>query len=240
MSSFLKWLKPFYEAGAIQFLAASGTLLAVCVALWPHFNRWRTRARLLIEIPRGYVAEKIFPQSVGNPLRDEGSVYAKVAKLRIRNIGKTAAVGVRVTATDFYFSESGQCSLESISESLLPSVDSRGEQLPVGLTMHFSVCGCSVYGEAVSGFRVGGAPSGCGGSTGSGPARVTFSNHKPTLRAGLHLVRLVVSADAVIPTTHFIAIDVADEVRLRFATAQERRNIRSADRGRDAVEVSRG
>ena len=240
MNSFLKWLKPFYEAGAVQLLAASGTLLAVCVALWPHFTRWKTRARLSVEIPKGYVAEKILPQSIGNALRDEESLYAKVAKLRIRNIGKTAAVGVRVTATDFYFSDSGQCSLEAITESLLPSADARIEELPAGLTMRFSVCGCSVHGEAVSGFRVGGAPGSSGVCIGSGPARVTFSSDKPPLRHGLHFVRIVVSADAVTPTTHFLAMEVGDEVRLRFATAQERRAIRKADCDRAAVEISKG
>ena len=186
------------------------------------------------------MAEKILPQFIGTVPHDKESFHAKVAKLRIRNIGKTAAVGVRVTATDFYFSDSGQCSLEAIAESLLPSADARIEQLPAGLTMCFSVCGCSVHGEAVSGFRVGGAPSGFGGSMGSGPAKVTFSNEKPTLRSGLHFVRLVVSADAVTPTTHFLAMEVGDEVRLRFATAQERRGIRKADRDRAAVEISKG
>jgi len=240
MTAFLKWLKPFYEAGLIQLLAASGTLLAVGVALWPHFNRWRTRARLSVEIPRGYVAEKLLPQSVGNFSHDTESVYARVAKLRIRNIGKTAAVGIRVIATDFYFSELGKCSLESNTETSLPPLDGRVEQLPAGLTMCFSVCGCSVHGNAISGYRVGGAPGSSAVTIAFGQTLVKFTGDKPTLRIGLHFVRLVVSADAVVPSTHFLAIDIGDEVRLRFATAEERRTIRSADRERDAVEVSRG
>jgi|LakMenEpi03Aug12_release.lakeMendotaPanAssembly.Ray.scaffolds.fasta_scaffold161915_2 hypothetical protein len=240
MTTFLKWLKPFYEAGFIQLLAASGTLLAVCVALWPHFNRWRTRARMSVEIPKGYVAEKLLPQSVGNFSHDTESVYASVAKLRVRNVGKTAAVGVRVIATDFYFSEPDKCSLESNTETSLPPIDARVDQLPAGLTMCFSVCGCSVHGNAISGYRVGGAPGSSAVTFGAGQTSVKFTGDKPTLRIGLHFVRLVVSADAVIPTTHFLAIDVGDEVRLRFASARERRTIRNADRERDAVEVSRG
>lgn len=239
MTSFLKWLKPFYEAGFIQLLAASGTLLAVCVALWPHFNRWRLRPRLCIEIPRGYVAETILPQIVGNVLPENVQAHAKVAKIRVRNVGKTAAVGVRLTATDFYFFDSGRCSLEAIPESSLPPVDSRTEQLPAGLTMLFSVCGCSIHGDAVSGFRVGGAPAGNGGSIGSGPVRMTFSNGKPTLRPGLHFVRVVASAEATTPTTHFLALEIGDDVQLRLATARERRAIRKADSARTAVEISR-
>lgn len=239
MTSFLQWLKPFYDAGCIQLLAASGTLLAVCVALWPHFNRWRTRARLSVEIPRGYVAERILPQSVGHFSHDTESVYARVAKLRIRNIGKTAAVGVRVIATDFYFFEPGKCALESNTETSLPPLDARVEQIPAGLTMCFSVCGCSFHGDATSGYRVGRVPQ-TTVTIGGGQTFVKVSGDKPTLRIGLHFVRVVVSADAAIPTTHFLAIDVEDEVRLRFASAQERKSIRIADRERDAVEVSRG
>ena len=30
--------------------------------VWPHFNRWKTRARMFVEIPKGYVAEKLLPK----------------------------------------------------------------------------------------------------------------------------------------------------------------------------------
>lgn len=239
MNSFLQWLKPFYEAGVIQLLAASGTLLAVVVALWPHFVRWRKRARLCVEIPNGYFGETILPQVFGNALPTT-KVYAKVAKLRLRNIGKTAAVGVRLTATDFYVADAAGCSLESIPESPLPATDSRIEQLPAGLTMQFSVCGCSVQGEALSGFCVGGAPAGFGASIGSKPANVIFSNDKPALRHGLHFVRVVAFAEGIAPSTHFLALEIAADVRLRLATARERRAIRKADSARTAVERSKG
>ena len=235
MTSFLKWLKPFYEAGFIQLLAASGTLLAVGVALWPHFNRWRTRARLCVEIPKGYTGETIVPQIVGNVPAAIARMHAKVAKLRVRNIGKTAAVGVRLSVTDFYFIEAGKCTLEAMPESQLQPVGSHIEQLPVGLTMLFSVCGCSVHGDAKSGFRVGGAPASFSGGMGT-EVKVAFSGDKPPLRPGLHIIRLVVSAESVSPTTHILGLEIGDDVRLRLATKSERRIVRAADRERTAVE----
>ena len=161
--------------------------------VWPHFNRWKTRARMSVEIPKGYVAEKLLPQSVGNFSHDTESVYASVAKLRVRNVGKTAAVGVRVIATDFYFSEPNKCSLESNTETSLPPIDARVDQLPAGLTMCFSVCGCSVHGNAISGYRVGGAPGSSAVTFGAGQTSVKFTGDKPTLRIGLHFVRLVLT-----------------------------------------------
>lgn len=246
MTPFLTWLKPFYEAGLIQLCAAAMTLLAVMVALYPHFDRWRKRARLRVEIPKGYIGEVIEPQvihtAVGQPGQSANpsppvSRYC-VAKIRLRNVGKTAAVGVRLTATDFYISDNGRCSLESMPESPLPPDGPHMEQLPAGLVTGFGLCGSSVVGHNVSHFQVGGAPGGIGGASSDGACK--FNYRRPTLASGIHFVRLVACADGVTPATHFVALEIGHTAKVRLATKLERKAIRKADSARAAVEISEG
>jgi hypothetical protein len=241
MTPFLTWLKPFYEAGLIQLCAAAMTLLAVMVALYPHFDRWRKRTRLRLEIPRDCKGERIEPIQLNTGPNQSAPCFAVVTKIRLRNVGKTAAVGVRLTATDFYAYEEDACSLVSIPESPLPPDRPHLDQLPAGMMTRFSVCGSSCIGDSRSGFVVGGAPGGIAVG-GPGGQTLPFSHHpQETLSESVnYLVRLVAYADGVTPSTHFVALEIRGGAKVRLATKRERKAIRKADSARAAVEISKG
>ena len=179
--------------------------------------------------------------NLGTPL-EPPKTYSTVANLRLRNFGKTAAVGVRITAVDFYLHEgigkSATCSVESIKETLLPLSGHRSDTLPYGLAAVFTVCGSAVLAGNISGFRIGGAPAGASSSS-AGKTTVSWGGGQ-ALQPGLHLVRLVAHANGIAPTTHFVALEIGrqpNQVGLRLATRQEKAAIKRADLTRTALEI---
>lgn len=243
MTRFLEWLKPYYDHGFIQLCAATATVCAVIVALWPHFNRWSRKAKLNIEIPRAYAGERIRPQSVGGGAADD--IYAIIVRLRVRNVGETAAIAVRLTATDFYLrgghGKSLTCSIEDLSELDLPSEGKHLEHLPPGLAARCTLCGRSVHGSERSPFVFGSAPGSTSiTSIGGVVTKFNFDQSKVISPDGIHLIRIIANATDITPSEHFIALEVTENVSLRLATRQEKRAIKKADSTRAALEISAG
>jgi hypothetical protein len=246
LNEFLRFLKPFRDAGFINLLGAIALYGVVIAALLPQFLRWRRRPKLHVAIPGNYFAPRQ-NFSTGNI-----AVYTLSAPFILRNAGLSPASNLRAVATDFYKflpSPKNTCDHVRSSQKVL---EGSNIDLPPGLSAPVLLCSFTSAGRYKSGFVIGrtikcefafpnaesGVPSG---------GAVKFSP-PPDLDSGTYVARVVVSGSNVLPTSTLVIMqlgsevnsEVGEEIKLGIANRRERRAVKVADRRREKFRVSRG
>jgi len=244
MHWFLQKLVPFHQAGFVQLMAACVTFAALLLALWPHWDKWRKRARFRIEIIKGDTGREreMIPGHFGSSMGSQASagppIFTERAyKITLRNYGKSAASNVKLVATQLYAWNGQECIALPFDEFSFGNRN-KDEALAAGLTTQFLICGCSRTATRNSGFRLGCTPGTRQGfNTG---ADLEFDESGFHFPSGESIVRLVAFADGVSPSTHFIVVNTEVPAVLRIATKEEKKAVKKADARTADLEITVG
>jgi hypothetical protein len=246
LNEFLRFLKPFRDAGFINLLGAIALYGVVVAALLPQFLRWRRRPKLHVAIPGNYFAPRQ-NFSTGNI-----AVYTLSAPFILRNAGLSPASNLRAVATDFYKflpSPNNTCDHVRSSQKLLEG--SSIDLLP-GLSAPILLCSFTSAGRYKSGFVVGRSikcefafPSAGSDVPIGGAVKFTPSSD---LEAGTYVARVIVSGSNVLPSSNLVIMELGgeanselgEEIKLGIAGRRERRAVKMADRRRQKFGVSKG
>ena len=156
------------------------------------------------------------------------------ARMLVKNVGGSAAVNVRAVITDFYVQSSSK-PLSFVwrdhgEKTLSPS----DKDLPVGLSFAVSLVGRLKMIQFDTGFILGGVP----------PASVSIVGKMvgvdDPLSPGTYVIRVIVSANNAVPTTHLIQMQVGEAIQVRVAKWREQWAVQKADWYATKGEISTG
>ena len=227
---FLQQLKPLNDSGLINTLGVIATFAAVLVALLPAMWKWKKRPKFAVllkavEIKNAMGSLHVQPE------------ISTTARMLVKNVGGSAALNVRAVLTDFYI----QTSSKPLSfvwrdygqKTLTPS----DKDLPAGLSFPVSLVGRYQTLQFNTGFILGGVPR---MSVGNASVNVGMLGLDDPLSAGTYVIRVVVSANNTVPTTHLIQMQVAEAIQMRVAKWREHWAVQKADWQAIKGEISTG
>ena len=231
LDEFLRWLKPLNDSGLINTLGVIATFSAVFVALLPTIWKWKKRPKLAILLKAVEIKNSI------------GSLHGQpqistTARILVKNAGGSAALNVRAVVTDFYI----QTSSKPLSflwrdygqKTLTPS----DKDLPAGLSFPVSLVARFQTIQFDTGFFLGEVPH-----ISVSSASVNFGKMLglgDPLSAGAYVIRVVVSANNAVPTTHLIQMQVGEAIQMRVAKWREHWAVQKADWRATKGEISNG
>ncbi len=231
--NFLQWLKPLNDSGLINSLGVLATFAAVFVALLPTFWKWKKRPKLSVLLKAIEIKNTIGSMQVVAPVQP---AISTTARMLVKNMGGSAALNVRAVITDFYVQSSSKpfsfVWRDYGDKTLSPS----DKDLPVGLSFAVSLVGRLRINQADTGFILGGIPP----ATTFNVVGKMVGVDDPPLTPGTYVIRVVVSANNAVPTTHLIRMQIAEAIETRVAKWREQWAVQKADWKASKGEISTG
>jgi len=232
LDEFLRWLKPLNDSGLINTLGVIATFAAVFVALLPTFWKWKKRLKLCVLLKAIEIKNTIG----GVQIQPVQPAISTTARMLVKNVGGSAALNVRAVITDFYVQSSSN-PLSFVwrdygDKTLSPS----DKDLPVGLSFAVSLVGRLRMNQFDTGFILGGVPP----ATPINVIGKMVGVDGPSLSPGTYVIRVVVSANNAVPTTHLIRMQIAEAIETRVAKWREQWAVQKADWKASKGEISTG